>query len=851
MSTTKPGIQDALGVYRAKRRADGTTEPLGSDSPAPRPGLFVVHQHAATAMHWDLRLELDGVLLSWAVPKGPSLDPGEKRLAVQTEPHPMEYADFEGVIPKGNYGAGEMIVWDRGVWVNLPGDRHGMEFGKLLFDLKGHKLRGRWTLVKTKRNEKDWLLIKKPDAAARTEGEYTYDPGSIFSGLTVEDLRSGSTRAAELRAELEEMGVPRRAVRPAEVRVMLAETARGPFSDSRWLFELKYDGYRTVLAREADGTPRIFYRSGREATAQYPDMARALAKQPFDNLVLDAEVVVLDEDARPSFQSLQKRAGLSRRQDIERATVEHPATLYAFDLLGFEDFDLRGLPLLERKRLLQRVLPRAGPLRFTEHISGELGEAMFEKVRRMGLEGLMAKKAESPYTPGRSSDWLKVTVDHSGDFVVVGFKKPQGSRHGFGGLIVAVWEGGRLVQCGRVGSGFSDRDLQDITERLTPDIVEQPQCAGEPPTPLWENVWVTPRLVVEVRFKAWTDHYHLRQPVFLRLMDDKRFEDCVRPAADRVAGEPPPPPVSEPKAEQQRRVPYTNRTKMFWPAAGYTKGDLIDYYEGVAPWLLPYLIDRPLVLTRYPDGIGGKSFFQKDAPDFLPGWVRRERMWSEGTQRHIDYVVADSPETLGYLANMGAIPLHMWSSAVGAIAAPDWTILDLDPKETPFSLVIEIAQAIHALLDDIGLPNFVKTTGSTGLHILVPLGQQCTYEQARWLALLVGKVVCSEGLHPIATTARSMRMRAGKVYIDCGQNAYGQTIVTPYSVRPRPGAPVSMPLEWSEVRDGLDQNVFTIATAMERLRTQSSDPLRPVTTLIPDLTGALDRLSERFGAASQ
>jgi bifunctional non-homologous end joining protein LigD len=830
---------DPLAEYRAKRAPERTPEPFG-----PAPGrsaatsgalLFVVQEHAARRLHYDFRLELGAVLKSWAVPKGPSLDPAEKRFAVAVEDHPLEYANFEGVIPEGNYGAGRVIVWDRGTWIPLEDPDTGLAKGKLIFELKGYKLRGVWTLVRTRRSSKDWLLIKKADAwASATEAPAE---GSVLSGLTLEELRAGGTRRTELVARLERLGAPKRPLRSREAGLMLAETRQRPFSSKEWLFELKYDGYRLLLAREGSEA-RLLYRRGNEVSATFPEIARAIRALPFEELVMDGEVVVLDENGWPNFQRLQKRAQLTRSLDVERRALEHPATAYVFDLLSVEGHDLRRLPLVERKRLLREILPRAGPLRFTDHVEGH-GEELYAEISRAGLEGMVAKRASSPYREGRSADWLKFRRETTGDFAIVGFTEPKGARSGIGALHLAVRSNGGFRYAGRVGTGFDDRLLGDLRRRLEPSRISTPACSGPVPAGK-DDRWVTPDLVCEVRFKEWTDDGCLRQPVFLRLREDKSIEQCT---AEGNSGTLPEPAAGARVPERTTR--FTNLDKVFWPEEGYTKGNLIEFYRKVSPWLLPYLRDRPLVLTRFPDGIAGKSFYQKDAPGFVPEWIRTERVWSEHAGRKIDYFVCDDVDSLLYLVNLGTIPLHLWSSRVGSLERPDWCILDLDPKGAPFTDVVKLALATRRLCDAIELPAFVKTSGATGLHVLVPLGAQCTYEESRSLGELLARVVNHE--HPdISTIVRKVSDRAGRVYLDYLQNRHGQTIAGPFSVRPLPGAPVSTPLRWNEVGARLDPRRFTLTTLPTRLARLPEDPLRGVLTEKPDLAHALERLAGRL-----
>lgn len=827
-----------LDAYRAKRSPEQTPEPFGSGTLAPGRS-FVVQKHSARHLHYDFRLEFDGVLKSWAVPRGPSFDPADKRLAVQTEDHPVEYADFEGIIPEGNYGAGAVIVWDQGVWVAREPFEEGMAKGKLLFELFGHKLRGTWTLVKIKKSEKEWLLIKERDAWATTDGEQPWTDESVFSGMLVEELKERKDLAGPLRRDLDAAGAERREVLAGDVELMQAQSGEEAFTDPEWLFELKYDGYRLLAARE--GTqPLLRSRAGHDITATFPEIAKAIAKLPYDDFVLDGEVVVHDATGLPSFQRLQKRGRLTRRIEIARAAAEYPATMYVFDLLAIEGRDLRDLPLGTRKEFLERILPKVGTLRYSDHVLGQ-GEAFLGEVRKLNLEGIVAKRISSPYRRGRSSDWRKIRLDRSDDFVVVGFSDPKGSRTGIGSLHLAAYEGDDLVYAGAVGTGFTDRQLDETREVLEGSRRDTPPCSGAVPSGPSHH-WVEPELVVEVRYKEWVEGHLLRHPAFLRFRDDKPPSDCVRPGHEPVFGSP------EPIADDSPRplVPFTNLEKVFWPEEGYTKGDLIEYYRSVAQWLLPFLRDRPLVMTRFPDGIDGKSFFQKDAPEWSPEWIRRESVWSDGKETH--YFVADDVESLLYVINMGSIPLHIWSSRVETLERPDWSILDLDPKEAPFSAVVEVALAIKDLCDDIALPCYVKTSGSSGLHVLVPLGLQCTYEQGKTLAELLARVTAARR-PDVTTVARALGARDGKVYIDFVQNGHGKLLVSPLCVRPLPGAPVSMPLEWSEVNAELAIANYTIKTAPPILRARARDPLLPVLTERPNLAAALDKLGELYADA--
>jgi bifunctional non-homologous end joining protein LigD len=847
-------VPDRLERYRQKRDPGRTPEPFGQPGgdPSQAPRLFVVQKHAARRLHWDFRLELGGTLRSWAVPKGPSYDPADKRMAVEVEDHPIEYADFEGIIPAGNYGAGAVIVWDRGTWRPIGDPVSGLEKGKLVFELNGYKLRGEWTLVRTRRAEggkQQWLLMKhRGDAYA---GPRTVAEESVLSGRLLEEVASGVDRAATALREARHLGAKERALSRADQRPMLAEVREEPFSGDGWLFELKYDGYR-LAARRGGAKPALSYRSGDDATALFPEIAKAVEMLPAD-AVLDGEVVVLGPDGRPSFQALQQRAQLSRPEDVQRASVERPATFFAFDLLALGGLDLRPLPLADRKRLLATVVPRLGPVRFADHVEGR-GEDLWREVEARSLEGIVAKRADSPYRSGaRSAAWLKIPANRTDDLVVVGFTRPRGARAAFGALLLASREDGGWRFAGSVGSGFTDRQLDELHARLAPRARKAPPCSG--PVPRSGVTWVEPELVVEVRYKERTSDGLLRHPVFLRVRDDKRPEEAD--AAAQAHADPPTPGVARrapagPLGElgaTGRRVEVTNGDKVFFPGEGITKGEVVAYYREIAPWMLPHLKDRPIVLTRYPDGIEGKSFFQKDAPEWSPGWMRTVKIHSEEGERDLDHFLVDDAEGLAWIANMGTIPIHVFASRVGSLERPDWCVVDLDPKEAPFAHVVRIARALHELCDELGIPSHPKTTGQRGLHVLVPLGGQLTHGQSRSLGELLARALEAE-LPDISTTARAVGSRGGRVYLDFMQNGFGKTIAAPYTVRPKPGAPVSVPLRWSEVNARLDPARFTIRTAPARAA-KGRDPLLPVLAEKPDLLTALERLRARLAPAAR
>jgi bifunctional non-homologous end joining protein LigD len=830
-----------LDEYRRKRDPGRTPEPFGGGR-GPGGRLFVVQKHAARRLHYDLRLEIDGTLKSWAVPKGPSLRAEEKRLAVHVEDHPVEYADFEGVIPPGNYGAGEVIVWDRGWYRPLKGDDLAgqVERGRLDVELFGVKLRGAWTLARMSGKGRDWLLLKKSDAFVADEEPTERWPESILSGLTVEELREGPRRLGDLRARLGRSRAPLAGVAPTADAVMLAGSREHAFSSPQWLYEIKYDGVRVLAWRSGDAV-ELHGRRGQPFTVRYPEIVRALRALPLESFLLDGEVVAIDENGRPSFQRLQARMHLTHPIEIERARAAVPATGVFFDALALDGRDLRGLPLGERKACLALVVPARGVVRYGDHVIGR-GEAFYEACAAQRLEGIVAKRIDSRYAGGRSRDWMKIKCERRQEFVIGGFTDPQGTRPHFGALHLGLYEGERLVYVSKVGTGFDDAALDRIMAMLRPLVRStSPFDVGTPAGR--GHHWVEPRLVCEVRYTDWTHDGGIRHPAFLGLRDDKRPEECRRETVSRGAVEAddaPAAPAAMPAPAEPPRVTISNPRKVFWPAEGYTKSDLVAYYEAVSPWLLPYLKDRPLVLTRYPDGIAGKSFYQKDAPDFVPSWVRTERVWARDVERDIDYFVVDDVETLRYVVNLGAIPLHLWGSHAGSLEQPDWLVLDLDPKGAPFRDVVKVARTLRKLLAALEVPSYVKTSGATGLHILIPLGARYTWEETRTFARLLATLGV-EAEPGISTIVRPVRDRGGKVYIDYLQNGQGQTIVAPFSVRPLPGAPVSCPLRWDEVTARLDPARFTMATMPARLQ-KLGDHLAPVLRDGLDIAAVLPRI---------
>jgi len=774
------------------------------------------------------------------------------------------------VIPAGNYGAGSVIVWDRGTYGSFkPEDiREQYARGKLELELFGHKLGGRWTLVRMSKSEKDWLLLKKVDGAASDQDALERWPRSVISGLTVQEMRDVPGWLAGLRAHVAALKAPRGDLRADRVQHMLATLAEAPFSRRGWVFEIKYDGVRVIAERRGEDV-RMLGRSGEDITARYPEIAAALRGLTVEQCVLDGEIVAYDGSGRPSFGRLQKRMLLSRPRDIAAAMARVPVRAVFFDCLALEGHDLRKLGLLDRKECLGRILPPAGVVQAGDHVA-EQGEAFFDAASEMGLEGMIAKRADSPYAGRRSADWVKIKCQRRQEFVIGGYTEPRGGARHFGALHVGVYEAGQLRHVTRVGSGFDGvmqdelwRQLQPLIRPESPFVASGPAGRG--------NHWVEPQLVCEVRFTEWTSDGGLRHPIFIGLRTDRKpeevqregetdavletdeastdFADAEADGPDAAAAGPSgssagPGSRAAPPDAVPREVRLSNLRKVFWPDEGYTKGDLIAYYDAVAPLMLPYLRDRPVVLTRYPDGIKGKSFFQKDAPVFVPDWMRTESVYSKESDREIRFFVLDDPESLRYVANLGTIPIHMWSARSGTLERPDWLVLDLDPKGAPFAHVIEVARALHELLEELELPSYPKTSGQAGLHILVPLGRRYTHEECKTFARVLATLVL-QAKPEISTMARPLHARGGKVYIDWGQNGHGVTIVAPYSLRPIPGAPASCPLKWSEVNGRLDPARFTMRTLPARFE-KMDDPLADVMGEGVDMGVAIAAIEERM-----
>jgi len=823
-----------LKAYRQKRHFRRTPEPRGDPVAGRGPLRFVVQKHDATRLHYDFRLELDGALKSWAVPKGPSLDPADRRLAVMVEDHPLSYRKFEGVILAGNYGAGSVIVWDEGTYhaVGTPDRRSseevlrdGLARGHLSIVLHGRKLRGEFSLVKLKRGEANaWLLLKKRDefAAAR---DVTHEDQSVVSGLTIDEVGTAPKgRARKRRAPKAEM--------PRDVRPMLATLVDEPFDRRGWLFEPKWDGYRAIAEVSRDGV-RLYSRNHTSFDSKFAPIVRSL-KQLGHEAVLDGEVVVLNADGRSDFQLLQNYQKTGRGHLV----------YYVFDLLHFDGRDLRALPLVERKELLRGILGNEANIRFSDHIADQ-GAAFFRAAVAKGLEGIIGKDGSSPYREGaRSPTWVKVKTRRRQEAVIAGFTSPRGRRNDLGALILGVYDGPDLVYIGHTGGGLDAAGLADLRARLDPLV--RPECPfRKKPRTNAPARWVEPQLVCEVVFQEWTADGRMRQPIFIGLREDKPARsvrrEVARPPAD-VVDEPDVPAPRATRADNHPRPSFTNLGKIYWPEDGYTKGDLIEYYRRMSAVILPHLRDRPMSLHRHPDGIAGGSFFQKDVSQRPPpDWVPTVTLPSGDAGKTVTYIVCQDEPTLLYLANLGCIELNPWLSRTGTIDRPDFLVIDLDPEDLPFARVVEAAVAVHKLLDRAGAESLCKTSGKRGLHVCVPLGAQYPYEVARQFAEVVGAVVHRE-LPRSTSVVRCPALRQGRVYLDYLQNRTGQTLAAPYSVRPVSGAPVSTPLAWREISRRLNPAAFTIKTIAKRVD-RLGDLWAPIQSRGIDLAACLDRIA--------
>jgi bifunctional non-homologous end joining protein LigD len=833
----------ALEDYKKKRDFTKTSEPPG-EARAPGGTSYCIQKHAASRLHYDFRLEHDGVLLSWAVPKGPSYDPRDKRLAARVEDHPVEYVSFEGVIPQGEYGAGAVVLWDRGTWTPLVDPALALKKGELKFELHGEKLAGKWALVKIKGDDpKAWLLVKDKDDHARSATELdivSARPESVVTGRGLAEVAAerdrlwhsrvvrpggevdpGGPAAGEGggRLRLADLAGSRRAPIQKTQPLALAMVVEAPPAGDEWLHEIKHDGYR-IVARIEEGEVRLISRNGKDWTKEFPQVARAVGRLPAGTALVDGEVAAVLPNGATSFQALQRRgdAGV-------------PLVYFAFDLLHLDGWDLRGVGLEERKEVLRRFLEVApDALRFSDHVRGH-GPEFFEKAREAGLEGVVSKRADAPYREGRGGDWRKAKCRLTQEVVIGGFTLSSDGGGTIGALLVGFFEGDELVYAGKVGSGFDGRLLADLLQRLEARRRKTSPFVSVPAELRRGVQWVEPDLVAQVELTDWTNEGRMRQPVFLGLRDDRDARHVVRErpgtveggGVDTVAAGRPWEALRQHATRTRATsgeevvdllgVRLTHPDRIYYPDLGFTKLDLALYYVSIADKVLPYLDGRPLTLVRCPDGIGGETFYQKHPGFWTPPQVRRFADPAGGEE----HLFVDSVPGLVALAQAGILEIHPWNSRVARLEQPDQVIFDLDPDEAlPFSRVTSAARRVRALLSQLGLESFVKTTGGKGLHVCVPLLPERGWEELEEFTRAVAQRLARD--EPAAFTANMAKaQRKGKVFVDYLRNVRGANAVGAYSTRAREGAPVSVPVDWDELDRLSGSKDFTVAEAPLRV----------------------------------
>jgi bifunctional non-homologous end joining protein LigD len=863
----------ALNEYVRKRSFESTPEPKPAGRVTSTSGnSFCVQRHDASRPHYDFRLEMDGVLKSWAVPKGPTLDPTPKRLAAMVEDHPLDYGSFEGNIPAGNYGAGSVMLWDRGTY-ELLGDKSGGEQiarGDLKFKLHGEKLKGEFALVLMKGRGKgnEWLLLKKKDAEARPGWDVEEYTASVSTGRTQEEIakemparktqkKPGKKKLSpqevsantEVLNSVDPASIPGavRAPMPTAIVPMKSSLTDTPPKGDDWLFEVKWDGVRAICFID-DGKVRMVSRTGHSCERQYPELSVIGHQIAAKQAILDAEITVLDKNGVSSFGLMQPRIAVADPNSIAHLARRIPVTLFVFDLLYLDGYDLRGVPLIERKRALQEILQPSAVVRYSEHFVNN-GDDMLAAARVTGLEGILAKNAASTYQAKRSRDWLKIKIVAEQEFIICGYT--AGEREYFGSLVLGLYEKGKLIYAGNVGTGFDQNMLEQIYRCIEPLTTMQAPFA-EIPQIGREITWVRPEVVCEVKFANWTEEGRLRAPVFLGLRPDVEANEVARETtapAEETAKPSVRPPLLTGKVEEAavnmdgKRLKFTHLNKVFYPAEAYTKRDLLNYYDAVADLLLPYLKDRPLSLKRYPDGIAGEFFFQKDTHDRVAPWIRVEPIYSDHKKAPIRFVLADDRAALLYLTNLGCIDQNPWMSRVGSLDCPDFMLIDLDPQGCEFDRIIEAAKLVRKKLDAVGLEGYPKTTGGDGMHIYVPLEPVYSYEQVRSFAEIIARVSATERPDLFTTPRPVARREQNKVYFDYLQIGESKTIAAPYVVRAYPGAPVATPLAWREVAQGLMPSHFHIRNVLDRF-SRVGDLFEPVLRKPQRLEPAIQKLEK-------
>lgn len=808
-----------LKQYHQKRNFSKTLEPKGRTRH--RTGhLFVIQKHAARQLHYDFRLELDGVLLSWAIPKGPCLDPSVKRLAIHVEDHPVDYGSFEGIIPQGEYGGGTVMLWDKGQWQCLDKDaQKALEKGHLHFILQGEKLGGQWDLIRFKPEDKAWFLIKHKDDYTRALADYDItaeEPDSVLSRQSLAEIKdyyqavwSKKGRVA-VKSPVQKLPLPE-APLPEKLSPQLAVLTTKPPSGDNWLHEIKLDGYR-ILAVKNGNEVKLLSRNNKEWTDTFNRIAVAVKKLAPHKLVLDGELLLLDENHRSNFQLLQNSL-----KDNQNA----PFLYYVFDVLYYEKWDVRTLPLLERKQLLTALLPQQdSPLIYNDHIEGQ-GEEFFKKCCNLGLEGIISKQKESHYSSQRSSAWVKVKCANRQEFVVGGFSAPQGERDYLGALLLGVYDSdGVLTYTGRVGTGFTQKSLQLLDKELRQRLISVCPFSSTPPDSKRVS-WVQPELVVEVEFSEWTQDNRLRHPSFKGLRWDKKASEIMKDGAKSLSKE------NQEKASKTmtkaKKIHFTHAEKVLYEEDGITKGDLYAYYELVADYMLPYIVKRPLTLTRCPGGYK-QCFYQKKLAKSSVKYLHTVAVESHKTHEKDPYIYIKDIEGLLSLLQLGVLEIHPWGSTIAHLEYPDILIFDLDPaEELPWSRVVAAACEIRRYLQDYQLDSFVKTTGGKGLHVVIPIEPDYDWLTVKqFTEVFVDFLVQINPKHYIQTMAKAKRK--GKIFIDYLRNQRGASAIAAYSTRARIHAPVAVPIHWDELTNKQQDTYYTVKTLPQRLKHLTSDP---------------------------
>ncbi|ALM47618.1 hypothetical protein AMR72_01115 [Flavobacterium psychrophilum] len=879
-----------LSEYNKKRDFKKTAEPKGKVKKSGKELRFVVQKHDASRLHYDWRLEIDGVLVSWAVPKGPIADTTVKRLAMHVEDHPMDYIDFEGTIPKGQYGGGTVMVWDTGTFLAEGSDdvqesekmlQKMHKEGNIKVVMSGKKLKGSYHLVRMSGKQDEWLLLKGKDEYADKK---EFDQDSVLTGRTLEEIESDKksdvwesnreekTKHGDDSNILEDDLKSKKALKketdptpaftaedvanakplktfPKDWKPQLATLADEIFDNDEWIFETKYDGYRSLIQINK-GKVDLVSRNGISFNNKYAQLVKSFGVIK-DNMILDGEIVVEDNKGNSRFQWLQY---------FQDNPDQGKLKCYVFDILYFNGYDLTSLKLLQRKRILEALLPQADDILYSEHIIGKGAKAL-AKAEKDGGEGLIAKKISSTYHVNkRSKEWLKIKITKEQEMVIGGYTEPKGSRTGFGSLLLGYYEDGKFIYSGKVGTGFNEESLKEMYLKLTK--LESKTSYFEIKPKERGAHWIKPELVAQIKYSEWTETGSLRHPVFIALRTDKKPKDVTREkaiATDKI--------VPEEKATQDikkakstivkkenvsaktttrgfdtEKVEVSNPDKMFWPTEGYTKGDVIAYYDEMADYVLHYIKDRPQSMRRNPDGIKNEGFFQKDMAGKAPSWAKTRKIKSSSKGESVEYLICNDKETLIYMANLGCIEINPWSSRVGSINNPDYIIFDLDPNKASLKDLVTTAKKVKEILDSLSIKGYLKTSGGKGLHVFIPIQPKYTYDQTRDFSHIISEAV-HKALPKITSLERSPAKRIGKVYLDFLQNGKGKTMACAYSLRPREGATASAPLEWDELDNKFDLKNYNIKTLPKRVK-EKGDLWKNFFDDAIDLKAVLDKLSE-------